>query len=119
MGGNYEQVEKDEDKKGVAVCANLVGGGLKANTEIPTKFVIEVMLFKARTCINSLISNEYGRLADHREEKSGDDCAKTSCKEAEIPQQENCLSSAAQRFLLFVIFIVKIKEARSYERNQS
>ena len=95
MGGDYKQVEKEEDKKGVAVCANLVGDGLKANTEIPTKFVLKVVISKARACIHSLISNEYGRLADHREEKNRDDCAKTGSKEAEIPQQENNLSSAA------------------------
>ena len=118
MCGDYEQVEKDEDKKETAVCANLVGDGLKANTEMPTKFMLYVFILKARACIDPLIGNEHSPLADHREEKSQDDCAKPGCKEAEIPQQENNLSSAAQRFLLFVTFMVNIKEARSYERNQ-
>ena len=117
MGGNYEQVEEEEEKKGVAVRANLVGDGLKANTEMPTKFMLYVFILKARACIDPLIGNEHSPLADHREEKSQDDCAKPGCKEAEIPQQENYLPSAAQRFLLFVIFIVNIKKARSYERN--
>ena len=73
MGGDYEQMEKEKEKKNFAVRANLVGDGLKVNTEMKTKLVIEIFISKARACIDPLIGNEYGPLADHGEEKSHDD----------------------------------------------